>query len=43
MSNERININVSLKDISPVDNDRINLELSSNGLRVFNQKVGFFY
>ena len=39
LSKESININVSLKDFSPADNDRINVELSSNGLRVFNQKL----
>ena len=42
LSKESININVSLKDFSPADNDRINIELSSNGLRVFNQKVSSF-
>ena len=42
LSKESINMNVKLKDFNLADNDRINLELSSNGLRVFNQKVGFF-
>ena len=35
-------MNVKLKDFEPSDNDRVNLQLSSNGLRVYNQKVGFF-
>ena len=32
---------LSLKDFNPAEIDRLNLELSSNGLRVFNQKVDF--
>ena len=43
LSKESININVKIKDFNLVDNDRIILELSSNGLRVFNQKVDFNY
>ena len=43
LSKESININVKFIDFNPQDNDRINLELSSNGLRVFNQKVDFNY
>ena len=42
LSKESINMNVKLKDFDPSDNDRVNLQLSSNGLRVFNQKVAFF-
>ena len=43
LSKESISINVTIKNFNPVDNDRINLELSSNSLRVFNQKFDFTY
>ena len=41
LSKESINLYIEFEDFNPAEIDRLNLELSSNGLRVFNQKVDF--
>lgn len=41
LSKESINLYIEFEDFNTDEIDRLNLELSSNGLRVFNQKVDF--